>query len=124
MSDRSSGVVLFNCGFDHSQLEPCHGKHEAEIILHNVSDTVTIRVDDETLIISDEAFCALETCIEKLKRRLMNNENRITRLERLLLELVQALMGKAGGVDEKGNAVMYENELFTKIEKELKCRES
>jgi hypothetical protein len=67
MSNRSSGVVIFDCGFDHGQTEPCHGKHEAEIILHNTSDTVTIRVDDETMCVSDNGLCALETCLERLR---------------------------------------------------------
>jgi len=49
----------------------------------------------------------------------MNPENRLARLERLLLELVRTLNGHTGGVDDKGNAVNYQNEVLARIEKEL-----
>jgi hypothetical protein len=68
MSNRSSGKIKFNCGFDHSLTEPCGG-HELEVILHNTSDTVSIIIDNESWCLSDGGFCALETAIERLKAK-------------------------------------------------------
>ena len=66
MSSRSSGIIKFDCGSDHSQTQPCTG-HTLELILHNTSDTLSIVIDGEPFTMSDGAYCALLTAIEKLK---------------------------------------------------------
>ena len=74
MSTQRSGKVQFNCGFDHSQMESCHGKHTMEVVLHHTSDTASIIMDDEldsrqSLIMSDAGYCALETAMERLRMK-------------------------------------------------------
>jgi hypothetical protein len=62
-----SKTFTYDCGFDHSLTESCHGKHEIRVEAHNTSDTVSAINDGEVLFcLSDPGYHALVDAIKDL----------------------------------------------------------
>ncbi len=53
MSTIKSKAIPFHCVHDHSQTESCSG-HTLQIQYHNTSDTVSVRVDDEAVWVTED----------------------------------------------------------------------